>query len=79
METFEVDSYIQGYHVLKVFGTQPQGKNWTACKKGQTPRIFTLWLWYIEALLLAMSSERRQPLVRYSWDEGGPSNMINFD
>ena len=24
-----------------------QGKNWTACKKGQTPRILTLWLWYV--------------------------------
>ena len=32
----------------KVFGTQPQGKNWTACEKGQTPRILTLWLWYVK-------------------------------
>ena len=61
----------------KVFGTQPQGKNWTACEKGQTLRIPTLWVWYVEALLLAMSPERCQPLVRYSWDEGGPSDMIN--
>ena len=63
----------------KVFGTQPQGKNWTVCKKGQTPRILTLWLRYVEVLLLAMSPERCQPLVRYSWDEGGSSDMINFD
>ena len=36
-------------------GTQPQGKNWTACEKGETLRILMLWLRYVEALLLAMS------------------------
>jgi len=42
METFEVNSCIQGYYVFKSIGTQPHGKNWTACKKGQTPRILAL-------------------------------------
>ena len=62
-----------------VFKGTIQGKNWTACEKGQTLRILTLWLRYVDALLLAMSPEICQPLVRYSWDEGGPSDMINFE
>ena len=40
-----------------VFKGTIQGKNWTACEKGQTLRILTLWLRYVDALLLAMSPE----------------------
>ena len=72
------DSCVQGYHVFESIWN-PTTKIWTACEKGQTPRIPTLWVWYVEMLLLAMSPERCQLLVRYSWDEGGPSDMINFD
>ena len=54
-----------------VFGTQPQGKNWTACEKGQThPYAVAV---YVEVLLLAMSPKRCQPLVHCYWDE------INLD
>ena len=67
------------FRLTAVFKGTIQGKNWTACEKGQTLRILTLWLRYVDALLLAMSPEICQPLVRYSWDEGGPSDMINFE
>jgi len=42
METLRSKAVFEATMFSKVFGTQPQGKNWTACKKGQTPRIFML-------------------------------------
>jgi len=41
-ENFEVDSCIQGYHVFKSICNPTTGKNWTACEKRQTLRIFML-------------------------------------
>ena len=62
METFEVESCIRGYHVA-----QPQGKNSTACEKGETPRIcYAVVVIRRSAVVGHMSPERCQSLMHCS-------------
>ena len=57
----------------KVFETQPQEELNCVWERTNTEDLYAV-LWYVEALLLAMSPERSQPLV--SWDESPSTSTV---